>query len=353
MLYSTMLLVDILLSYAFQLTHINFMKSIKKFNLFAFFGIVLRFFMLGIGQQLSNLFLTFFIYSIICFLSLGSVFLFKKKGTPVPKQEKTDIYHYVATLAFLLIVLVSLSTFVNQAFGDCYRASFSSGASLWTATDICCPDLHYTATCIILPGLLLFLTLFDRRFVFGVAAVMFYLNNLAVNTAKVFGDYQYVAAAGTVQPAGITVNAYYQTVVIFTFVLVIAAFVFSVAETLIRKPKKVAGWVTVCVVLVVGILFSVMGFFVVQNDTTYDIDKIKQETFTETKEGSDHWLEENYDNAFGSFGDNCAVSGCNNNVVTSGDSNCCSVHSSTCHNCGCYVDRDAVYCMRCIRNALD
>lgn len=49
----------------------------------------------------------------------------------------------------------------------------------------------------------------------------------------------------------------------------------------------------------------------------------------------------------------CAKSGCDRPAATSGDTVYCTTHSSHCLNCGCYVDADAMFCMRCLRNALD
>lgn len=51
-------------------------------------------------------------------------------------------------------------------------------------------------------------------------------------------------------------------------------------------------------------------------------------------------------------GRTCAKPGCSNKAVTSGDSVYCSTHSRRCGNCGCYIDADAMYCMDCLRKAL-
>lgn len=48
----------------------------------------------------------------------------------------------------------------------------------------------------------------------------------------------------------------------------------------------------------------------------------------------------------------CAEPGCSRSAVRSGDSVYCSTHSSKCLNCGCYVDKDAMFCMDCLRDAL-
>lgn len=53
-----------------------------------------------------------------------------------------------------------------------------------------------------------------------------------------------------------------------------------------------------------------------------------------------------------SSGRTCAQPGCNKKAVTSGDSVYCSTHSRRCLNCGCYIDADAMYCMDCLRKAI-
>ena len=54
----------------------------------------------------------------------------------------------------------------------------------------------------------------------------------------------------------------------------------------------------------------------------------------------------------GSSGKKCAKSGCSSKAVTTGDSIYCAKHSNRCLNCSCYIDGDAMYCMSCIRQAL-
>ena len=47
----------------------------------------------------------------------------------------------------------------------------------------------------------------------------------------------------------------------------------------------------------------------------------------------------------------CAHNGCTNYIAPSGDTNCCSTHSSKCIDCGCYIDEDAHWCVSCLKNA--
>ncbi len=55
-----------------------------------------------------------------------------------------------------------------------------------------------------------------------------------------------------------------------------------------------------------------------------------------------------FTNKFGTPTTKCAHTGCNNYIASSGDTNCCPVHSNHCADCGKYIDEDAQYCMDCI-----
>ena len=48
----------------------------------------------------------------------------------------------------------------------------------------------------------------------------------------------------------------------------------------------------------------------------------------------------------------CAESGCTRNREISGDTIYCWYHSNKCMGCGCYIDKDALYCLSCIEDAL-
>ena len=55
-----------------------------------------------------------------------------------------------------------------------------------------------------------------------------------------------------------------------------------------------------------------------------------------------------FTNSYGTTTTKCAHSGCNNTIASSGDTNCCIVHSNKCLNCGKYIDEDAFFCMDCL-----
>lgn len=59
-----------------------------------------------------------------------------------------------------------------------------------------------------------------------------------------------------------------------------------------------------------------------------------------------------FTNKYGTITTICAHSGCTNHIASSGDTNCCTLHSRKCLECGCYIDEDAMYCMSCIKNTI-
>ena len=58
-----------------------------------------------------------------------------------------------------------------------------------------------------------------------------------------------------------------------------------------------------------------------------------------------------FTNKYGTSTTKCAHHGCNNYIASSGDTNCCTIHSRKCLECGKYIDEDATYCMDCIKKA--
>ena len=66
---------------------------------------------------------------------------------------------------------------------------------------------------------------------------------------------------------------------------------------------------------------------------------------------SDDAGDSTFTNAYGTPTTKCAHPGCNNTIAPSGDTNCCTVHSNRCADCGKYIDEDAMYCMDCLNKA--
>lgn len=55
-----------------------------------------------------------------------------------------------------------------------------------------------------------------------------------------------------------------------------------------------------------------------------------------------------FTNEYGTATTKCAHSGCDSYIASSGDTNCCIMHSNNCLECGKYIDEDAAYCMNCL-----
>ena len=93
-----------------------------------------------------------------------------------------------------------------------------------------------------------------------------------------------------------------------------------------------------------------------QEEVKKIIAKYKNEpTYSASQDGEDqekgHGETGSFSNAYGSPTTKCAHPGCNNPVASSGDTNCCTVHSNRCADCGKYIDEDAMYCMDCLYKA--
>lgn len=54
-----------------------------------------------------------------------------------------------------------------------------------------------------------------------------------------------------------------------------------------------------------------------------------------------------FTNAYGTPTTICAHRGCNMYIVSSGNSNCCRVHSSTCKECGIFINEGETLCQHC------
>lgn len=61
--------------------------------------------------------------------------------------------------------------------------------------------------------------------------------------------------------------------------------------------------------------------------------------------------ERSFTNKYGTRGTICAHSGCTNYIAPSGNTNCCTTHSNRCYECGCYIDEDASWCVDCLAKA--
>ena len=60
-----------------------------------------------------------------------------------------------------------------------------------------------------------------------------------------------------------------------------------------------------------------------------------------------------FTNKYGTRTTVCAHTGCTNYIASSGDTNCCTVHSNRCLDCNCYIDEDATWCLSCLEKAAE
>lgn len=59
-----------------------------------------------------------------------------------------------------------------------------------------------------------------------------------------------------------------------------------------------------------------------------------------------------FTNKYGTPDTICEHSGCTKKIASSGDTNCCTLHSNKCADCGSYIDEDATWCMSCLEDAI-
>ena len=87
---------------------------------------------------------------------------------------------------------------------------------------------------------------------------------------------------------------------------------------------------------------------------TYQIISVTAEpTPTKASELKSNSTKINFTNKFGTATTKCNHPGCTNTIAPSGDTNCCTIHSQKCIDCGCYIDEDAIWCIDCILDALE
>lgn len=95
------------------------------------------------------------------------------------------------------------------------------------------------------------------------------------------------------------------------------------------------------------------------NKTASQIDKIWSEKYYLTYSTTNSYYStysksySSFSNKYGTASTICAHYGCSNYIASSGDTNCCVMHSNRCAECGCYVDEDASYCMDCINKVFN
>ncbi|MCI8285695.1 MAG: hypothetical protein HFE90_10640 [Firmicutes bacterium] len=89
------------------------------------------------------------------------------------------------------------------------------------------------------------------------------------------------------------------------------------------------------------------------NSGTDDSSADKSSPSKPSKSSSSYKSSSSFSNSYGTSKTKCAHAGCNNYIASSGDTNCCTIHSRRCLNCKKYIDEDALYCMKCLSSAVD
>lgn len=83
------------------------------------------------------------------------------------------------------------------------------------------------------------------------------------------------------------------------------------------------------------------------------IERVKQEYSADDKPKIAYSTKSNlFTNEYGTSRTKCVYSTCNNVIASTGDTNCCIIHSNHCLSCGKYIDGDATWCMTCLSDTL-
>lgn len=329
----------------------------KKFNLICTAVAILGWGVYMILATYSDALAILFPVAAVALGVIGEVFIKPKKSRDNPdeasKIDARSVFHYILTFLMLLVIFYSFSVFSKPSYGYHHFGSGKYGyeISFWSLGEII-PDFACNLGQIILPILLLVFAVYCKPIAACAAGLLSWVNILIINTSKVFGSYYIVAAAGNKSERETIVYNYADTVVKAVCVLAAASLILALASMIVRRPKKAA---VVCVLIASMIgscIFAYMGYTSYVKGNTYDIEGLKSDIYISTKEGSERFQAENFFNSFGDMSTKCAYPGCERMIVTSGDSNCCAVHSNRCTSCSKYIDGDAMYCMDCIRDAI-
>lgn len=129
----------------------------------------------------------------------------------------------------------------------------------------------------------------------------------------------------------------------------------------IRKMKSKGVWViglVLVALMIYGVVSDKTSSSSYSSNTSYST--YKPSTYnssnssykSSTKTSSSSYKSSSFTNSYGTPTTLCAHPGCTNYISSTGDTNCCTVHSRKCLQCGKYIDEDALYCISCIKAAL-
>lgn len=264
--------------------------------------------------------------------------------------KKQSIIEFVQIGISTLLINISQSLLYNDSYAVHYFGEYDGEYGFVKCFETV-PEIASNAFLII--SLLFYILVISKRgflaFFSGVFAI---IGVIANNTICQFGEYYIVAAAGNDSRRFNDVSEFEKVVTNILFVLAIGLLIVSVVDLIIHKKKGKKLFIVSIALILIGVLLIFGAFVAESKETTFDIKQRKIEIYGDAKAFSERFQEENFSNKFGTMSTKCVHPDCDMNIVTSGDSNCCIIHSNRCGNCNCYIDGDAMYCMDCMTGAL-
>lgn len=260
------------------------------------------------------------------------------------------IREYILTGIVTATMFSVLDIVYNEDYAVHYYGEYDNTSGFFSCLEAI-PDSTTYLLVLILPLLLFVCAVFAKRFLFVLSSVFALIGIITNNTVRMFGEYYIVSAGGYKSRRFNDVSEFAEVVSIAFLVLAVVCLVVSLVDIIINIKKGKKLLIISVATLLVGVICTVGAFGGYSKETTFDVDKLKENIYVETKEGSDDYLANNFYNKYGSPTTKCAYAGCNNYIASSGDTNCCTVHSNRCGNCNKYIDGDAMYCMSCIEDA--
>lgn len=265
---------------------------------------------------------------------------------------KQCIAEFVQIGISTLLINISLSVFNNDTYAVHHYGEYDIESGFFYCFETV-PGVVEALLVLIIPMLLYILTVSGRKFLSLFSGLFVLLGVIANNTVCQFGEYYIVAAAGNESLRYNDVSEYANTVTTMLFVFAIGLMIVSIVDIIINVKKNKILIIVSAVTALIGAALICVAFVAENKSTTFDIMQLKAEIYGDAKKFSEKFQSENFNNKYGTMSTKCAHPDCEMNIVTSGDSNCCIIHSNKCGNCGCYIDEDAMYCMTCVANSLN
>lgn len=178
------------------------------------------------------------------------------------------------------------------------------------------------------------------------SSIVFFLVFLAI-CAAVAGIFAlvFLVLAPSADPSYLLIG--FLSILGLFLILVLVAMIMTSFQSYLRVMGTLQ---IICLVLCIG--SSIMSAVIALNPS--DNHSYNSNGSYSSKPSSSHSSSSTgFKNKYGTADTKCAKAGCSKKIATSGDTMFCTSHSNKCLNCYCYIDNDAMYCMTCIKNALD